>query len=233
MKKIITTTVFLFLFIYAAAQENILTAGFQFKPIFSSGFFDAGSKNTVQNNIDYSLKQKFGYCFGMMVRRGITKKISFETGINYIQRNYELSITDSTFKGISDFGIVGYEVPLLGMVYIQLGERVFMNTALGMSLDIFPSDIATSGDYFKNYSERKHMIQEAFLGNLGYEYRTEKSGYLYLGASYHRPLQNIYSSNIEYTGNNKSEITQIDILGNYLTLDIRYFFYEASLKQKK
>ena len=216
---------------FASAQENIFTAGFQYKPIFASSFLGTGPKTVSQNGIDFSVSQKFGYCTGMILRRGFTKKISLEFGINYVKRNYGLSITDTTYTGKSNFTIIGYEIPVQGLIFIRLGEKLFMNASAGLSCDMYPSNIATSGTYFKHHSTRYSLFQSSVLANIGYEYRTVKNGYFYLGASYHQPFTYFYQSSINYTPVN--EVTHMKLRGNYLTLDFRYFFHEDPLKPKK
>lgn len=213
------------------AQENIFTAGFQYKPIFPSSFFSTGTKTISQNGIDFSVSQTYGYCAGMILRRGITKKLSFETGINYAKRNFDLTITDTTFNGKSDFTIIGYEIPVQGLVFLQLSKKVFMNASMGFSWDMYPSNISTHDTYFKHTSYRHSLFQFAALANLGYELRTEKSGYFYLGASYHLPLSYFYTSLLNYTP--AYEIARMKLRGNYLTIDLRYYFHEDPLKPKK
>src|ERR1051326_7726196 len=179
------------------SQENIFTAGFQYKPIFPSAFFSTGTNTVSQNSANFSVSQKYGYCAGMILRRGITKRFSFETGINYVKRNYSLNITNTNFSGNYHFTIIGYEVPLQMLIFIRLGERLYMNAASGISLDISPSTIFTFNDYYKHFAERHSEFQGSVLANLGYEYRTEKSGYFYLGASYHLPFTYFYQSSFE------------------------------------
>jgi len=225
---------FLFLSLWQGltfSQQNIFTAGFQYKPIFASSFFSTGEKTISQNGIDFSVSQKFGYCAGMVLRRGITKRFSFETGINYVKRNFGMSITDTTFTGKSDFTIIGYEIPVQLLVFIQTSKRGFINTSMGLSWDMYPSNITTNDTYFKHNSKRHSLFQASVLANLGYEYRTEKSGYFYLGASYHLPFSYFYLSSINYTP--QQEITRMKLRGNYLTIDFRYYFHEDPLKPKK
>src|SRR3974377_1082815 len=141
MKKNITTACFFLLTVLCFGQANIFTAGFQFKPIFPSSFFSTGTKTISQDGIDYSVSQQTGYCAGMVLRRGFTKMLSFEAGINYVKRNYGLKIADSSFTGKSGFTIIGYEVPVQGMVFLRLSEKVFMNAAMGISCDMYPTNI--------------------------------------------------------------------------------------------
>ncbi len=56
---------------------------------------------------------------GMIIRKGISNTVSIESGINYVKRNYNLSIADSASERTTSFTIVGYEIPVTGMVFIQ------------------------------------------------------------------------------------------------------------------
>lgn len=223
-------------FSFTFAQEKVVTAGIQFKPIFSSKFFNTGPENALSQGIGFEIKPQSGYCIGMVIRRGITNTISFEGGINYVKRNFKISVTDpdSAVNTGSEFGMVGYEIPLQGLVFIQLSDKIFMDVALGVSMDFYPSDINTYTDYFVHYSARHSWFSPAILANLGWEYRTEKSGFFYVGASYHRPFNTTFTSYVQYRNR---EIPypegKMDLQGNYLTLDLRYFFHSDPEKRKK
>lgn len=224
----------IFFFVKAEAQKNIITAGFQYKPIFASHFFNKSFETITPNNIDFAIKPTYGFCAGMSVRRGITSSISFETGINYVKRTYQLSITDSRIKRDSEFSIIGYEIPLMGLVFIRLSDKLYMDAGLGTSLDMFPTNIYTSNvSYFSHFSAKRNWLLPAVFANLGFEYRTLKNGYFYFGTSYHRPFTDIYTSRINYFKNNFSETIQAPLQGSYLTLDLRYFFHSDPIKEKK
>ncbi len=216
----------------ASAQEKVITAGIQYKPIFSSKFFNSGPEETTINNVDFKMTPESGFCIGMVIRKGFTNTVSFESGINYVKRNFQLDIKDTTFTGTSSFSIIGYEVPLLGLIFIQLSDHIFMDAALGFSLDFYASDVKTSDYYFNHFSAYNSVFSPSVLANLGWEYRTEKSGYFYLGASYHRPFQTIYYSFVEYIPQPEPD-AKLEIQGNYLTLDFRYFFHSDPQKRKK
>ncbi len=218
-----------------SAQENVITAGFQFKPIFSSKFFNTGDESRQVNGIDFSVSPGSGYCLGMVIRKGFTPTLSLETGINYVRRNYKLNLkVDSLPEVNSGFKIIGYEIPVQGLVFIQLSDNIFMDVALGLSLDFYPSDILTLGDYWGHSSDRNNWYSAGVLANVGWEYRTPKSGFFYLGASYHRPFEFIYRSFIRYPNSGVTNTeTSFDLQGNYLTFDIRYFFHSDAQRKKK
>ena len=229
---------FLFIFLFISllegvrggssfAQQNSMTVGFRIKPIFRGEIFSARDIEITQDSVNFTVATRLGFSAGMVVRKDITKTISFETGINYVKRVYNLSITDSSFAGESKFRIIGYEIPLLALIYIRIGEKIYMDNALGFSIDLFPSDIITSASYFRHFSRRTSFIIPALLANLGWEYRTDKSGFFYIGASYHRPFSKIMSTKIRYDRDNKNAEIETKLAGSYLTIDFRYFFPEA------
>ena len=231
-----STLVFLFVFMFcsqaALAQKNITTAGFQIKPIFKNDFLRTADKIFNVDGVDFKVGTQSGLALGMVIRHGLTNRFSFETGINYVKRNYKLNIndSDSSYSSTSDFKIVGYEIPAMGMVFIELSRNIHMNVSMGLSLDIFPSNIFTSNDEFDHFSLRNHLINSGIHSNIGWEYRTDKSGWFYLGASYHKPFDNIYSSKIVYD-ERVVAITTLD--GSYFTVDLRYFFDAEPVTKKK
>ncbi len=235
MKKIfIFCLLLLASFVTASAQKGVTTVGLQVKPIFPLNFVNTGSQTIIQNNARFDLTLSSGFSGGMIIRHGFTDLLAFETGINYVKRKYDLRITDGSFKGDSQFRIICYEIPLSLLVYIQLGEKFFMNASMGHSLDMYASDVQSSDTYFFHRSFRKSLFQSAVLANIGWEYRTEKSGYLYFGASYHRPFSYIYVSKVKYfESNGKDETIVTEVQGNYLTIDLRYFFHEDPKKKSK
>ena len=219
------------------AQERVTTFGIQVKPIIPVEFFDAGKQVKTKNNIEYVNQPKFGMSFGMVIRKGITKSLSLETGLNFLKRNYDLNINDpdSSFSSSSSFSVVNYEIPVLGMVYVRLGTNTFMNVAGGVSFDIYPTPLYVADDHFSNAVNRNDWIQPSLLANIGWEYRTEKSGYFYLGASLHRPFSATFKEFVTYKGESGARFEEevFDLTGNYLTVDIRYFFHEDKAKKKK
>jgi hypothetical protein len=231
--KLIFLCTLIVLIQHGRAQENIVTVGIQFKPIIPIKYFFSEGTDLSLNNIQFQLEQKSGYSMGMVIRKGFTKILSFETGISFINRSYLLMINDSVEITNEKFRLIAYEIPINGLVYIRLSDKLFMNTALGLSLDLFPSDVYTENSSYQHYSQRRSWILPGVSANLGYEYRTEKAGYFYLGASYHRPFYDMYSTAIEYTNAN-NELTKVNtaLAGNYLTIDFRYFFHEDPLKKK-
>ena len=235
MRFILYILVSLFFLPNLFSQEKVTTFGVQLKPIIPVDFFNGGTQVKTRNNIEYINQPRFGMSFGMVIRKGMTKNLSLETGLNFLRRNYDLTINDpdSSFSSKSDFSIVNYEIPVLLLVYIRLGRNTFMNVAGGASIDVYPSDLFVGDEYFENTIVKRAWIQPSMLANLGWEYRTEKSGYIYIGASLHRPFANIFTEFVGYKGErgDRLEGEKFDLTGSYFTIDLRYFFHEE--KQEK
>ncbi len=198
------------------------------KPVIPLEFFDPLTVVEAPDLLS-TIELTGGFAFGMSVRVGLTNSISLETGIGQITRRYRFSMTNDTsgYSESDQVRYVGYEVPVTGLVYIRLGERTWMNSALGFSLDMYPSDAQQDIESGRIYMFRNQWAQFSVLGNMGVEYRTETSGTIYLGATYHRPFNDMATADLTYYGPNFFPYTNRTTLdGSYLTLDLRYYFHE-------
>jgi hypothetical protein len=212
----------------AHPQAGVATVGIQVKPVIPLEFFDPVvplEKDVLRGTVTLT----GGHAFGMSVRVGLTNAISLETGILQIQRNYRYALFNDT-SGYADsaaFRYVGYEIPVTALAYIRLGERTWMNAALGFSLDAYPSDVQKDVERGRIFVYRNNWAQFGALANLGVEYRSERSGYFYLGASFHRPFGSIAVADLTYYGPTFFPYTvRGELDGGYLTLDVRYYFHE-------
>lgn len=73
--------------LFSAAQKNITTFGVLIRPVFPNEFFRTGPIDFSDKGINYSIVQQSGMSFGGIIRRGITNRLSLETGITYTKRN--------------------------------------------------------------------------------------------------------------------------------------------------
>ena len=92
---------------------------------------------------------------------------------------------------------------------------------------MYRSDVQRDLEEGRIYRYYRNWIQAGVVGNLGVEYRTEKSGTFYLGATFHRPFNDMALAEFTYYGPNffpYSLSTMLD--GSYLTVDLRYYFHE-------
>lgn len=223
------------------AQKDITTFGIQYKPIIPNRIIGTLEQTFNAGTLESSIRQKMGHSFGMIVRHGLNKNISLETGIAITKRNFQLNfaVPDSNLSATGKVTTINYEIPLSGLIYIQLGEQFFMNTAIGASLNYYPSDVKVnipidSYSYFTQEAARMYRVNGSLLANIGFEYRTRSLGYFYLGASYNLPFAPIATFAMAYKYQGGAQVARDNVRGSYATIDFRYFFHEEKqLKKKK
>ena len=229
--------IFLFYFAFnAKSQNNKTTFGIQYKPIIPTAYFNAADISKSSDSYNLNLKPLYSNSFGMVIRHQINKTFSVESGLNYTQRNFELSITngDINLTDFTTFGMRSYEFPIQLLTYVRVSENWYLNIAFGISYNVLASDIFSYGeeknDFFFQNTYRKSGGYSALLANVGMEYRTESNGYYYFGTSLHRPWKAIGQIYPEYDDKNGNTIEDkkfyFNMFGNFVTIDFRYFFAE-------
>jgi len=214
------------------AQENVTTVGFQFKPMFETSFIDYGGGEVTSDWLTSNYSFQGGYSAGMVIRRGFTPTISLETGISYVKRNFRVDVedVDSLHTGTMEYSMIAYQIPVQGLVYARLSKRLYMNASGGLGVNLMPSDVQTNTFEHRQTTYRigtQPWVNASLLANYGFEYRTKKDGYFYLGASYDRPLGNLVGSRaIIRRESGEERFTDGFFTGAYLTIDFRYFFHE-------
>lgn len=211
--------------------------GFRVSPVFPTKFIGEPLLTVLntEDNFDFSttIMQKIGFSFGGTVRAGLTKLISLETGINYTQRNFdlEMSVPDSNLFAPSDLSFVTYDVPINALFYIKMSEKWYTNASLGVAINFKPTDIGKrtkpGGPHeFVNLGLIPIGKKVSFdlNANLGFEFRSQKSGFFYLGGSARVPFSPLFEflSEYSYQGFNRQAVGEVD--GSYLSIDFKYFF---------
>lgn len=206
--------------------------GFQFKPLIPGDFLAKSQIKVSEGSFTGTFTQKYGYSFGAMMRIGFTKLISFETGINQVKRNYQIDFNhaDSSLTGSTDFGIVSYDIPFNAMIYIQLSKKIYTNASLGTSLVCYTSNVGQSVAVenkvvFIAEGRRMRKFDAEINANFGFELRTEKNGFFYVGSSARIPFAPIFKVDAAYQFPSEEAVAAIgSVNGAYLSLDFRYFF---------
>lgn len=219
---------------FTAAQRGVTTFGMQVKPVIPLSYFDPITL-LEEGALKGRMELTGGYAFGMSVRTGMTRTLSFETGINQIRRHYRFELANDTtaFSDGDRIRFVGYEIPLLLLVYIRLGEYTWMNAAMGPSIDMYPSDAIRGLLDMRAYVARQGWISPGAVANLGFEYRTERSGIIYLGATYHRAFGDMAQVELTwFDPNGRPFAVRRPLAGSYLTVDLRYYFHEDPEKRR-
>lgn len=241
MKRLIATILLLAPF-FLLAQEGVTTLGVQLRPLVPNQFVDFGPVTTEGENFEATWNPRVSLNFGMVVRYGLTPSFSLESGINLVRRNYTVSMeaTDEQIEGSLDFAFTGYEVPIQGLFYVRLGNKLWMNAAGGISIDTYPSHVFNAGSTqrdstfydYEQYTARTSWIQLAVQANYGFEWRTKKNGYFYLGATYHQPFSAMALGEAVMAWDDQIRRVYGELSGNYFTIDFRYFFHEDPERKK-
>ncbi len=213
------------------AQLGVTTAGIQIKPLLPVSIFNVGNNVITQDIYTATITPRVGISYGGVIRVGITDRLSVETGLHYVRRNFRINVEtgESNSFDASNFSYINFELPVQGMIFIQLSERLFFNTALGIAVNMWPSSVQTVGD--RNIIQHRSFIQRratfSFIGNLGVEWRTANFGSFYLGTSLNNPFNAITSATvIEYDDrvNNHSVDFVTQLRGDFISIDLRYLF---------
>lgn len=230
VRSFLAITLGMSLFGSLQAQQGVTTFGLQVKPVFAMPYFDPLTE-LQRPSVKGAIELEGGMAFGMSVRVGLTRILSVETGIGQIKRRFSYSLTNDTagFTEKGEIRFIGYEIPVTALAYIRTGERTYMNAAMGFSLDMYPSDARARLENTSIYMYRNRWAQFGVVGNLGWEYRTEKSGIFYIGATFHRPFGDMAIADLTYWDMTASFVPypmRGALNGGYLTLDLRYYFHE-------
>lgn len=205
--------------------------GFQYKPIIPMNVFGTGpteitGKDGVHNAI---ITQGFSFSAGGTMRIGITKRLAIETGINFTRRNYQTDyfVPDSNLNAVTGVRNISYDLPLNLLIYAEINPKLFINASFGNSFLMFPTNTATQTNTLPhNYiteTERRRWLQFALNANAGIEYRLEKDGIFYIGASFLRPFSALYNVRTTYKYGSNPNFGLGLLRGSYFCLDLKYF----------
>jgi hypothetical protein len=225
------TLILLYCSNFSFAQKGETLFGFQYKPIVPNRLIGMYDQEFNQGIFESIVTQKVGHSFGALIRVGLGDVFALETGITYTQRNFKLdyAVPDSGYAITGGVRVVSYEVPITCLVFIKLSDRIYMNTTLGVSLTLFPSDVRTfepiaGNERFQQEGAYRSKFQASMLANLGFEYRTKEKGTWYLGGSYHLPFAPIMTFAMSYEFDQTNILAIDNIRGSYMTVDLRYYF---------
>ncbi|MEX1191490.1 MAG: outer membrane beta-barrel protein [Brumimicrobium sp.] len=208
--------------------------GFQFKPLIPFGFVGDRPFDLTEGNFETTISPTFGYSYGGVVRIGLSELLAIETGLNYTKRNFraDYSLPDSNIVDTDEIGFINFELPINFLVYIKLGNKTFMNTSMGASANFNPSNVRSTSTpegahLFVFEGRRNAFFTYDVNANVGFEYRTEKDGFFYLGISGKLPLVPVFQIATEYRNDTHSQVAFGQVEGATFSIDIKYFFHNA------
>jgi len=205
--------------------------GFQIRPVFPTQFIGDPVLNLQKEGFETTLSQRLGYGFGGTVRAGITELIAIETGINYTQRSFDLTMgyPDSSSFAVDTLTFIEYDIPINALIYIKLSDQWYANASLGFLLSYKPTDIGSFNQpggkhYYKHTGLTRSKLGFDVNANVGFEFRTEKNGFFYLGGSGRVPLAPLFDLVADYIYDNNIIRVIGEVDGSFLSIDFKYFF---------
>lgn len=205
--------------------------GIQMRTVFPTKFIGDPTTSLSGDGFEASITQRLGFSFGGTVRANLTKLIAIETGINFTQRYFDLTmaVPDSNSYATNRMGFIEYDVPINALFYIQLSDKFFMNASLGLAITYKPTDVRVQNrpggkHYYTMYGIRDNSLGLDLNANIGFEFRTEKSGFFYLGGSARVPFAPLFEFAAFYDYDANSTLLSGPVDGSFLTLDFKYFF---------
>lgn len=221
---------------YRQKPENFF--GFQFKPLIPLGVVGDRPFDMEVQNFTTTVTPIYGYSYGATVRVGLTELLAIETGINYTKRNFRANykLPDSSMYAEDELSFINFEIPVNFLVYIKLGKSAYMNTSIGGSANYNPSNIRSVANpegqhLFIFEGRRRSFFNFHTNANVGFEYRTPKSGIFYLGISGRVPFSPLMTVAAEYRYDTYSVVSYGSVQGATFALDFKYFFHNNKRKK--
>jgi hypothetical protein len=197
------------------------------------------------DDVLFTSTPKPGYAFGGILKFDYSERLSFETGINYLVRNYEMTAEENSEVISLRFMEDSYEIPLVMKYFIRLGPRLYLSNSAGMSLLFIPGSIETKvqrgaefdDDYllFRQESLIRRTMVPAFKGGFGLNYRTADKGSFYFETHY-RLFSVFYDTRLYYfNAASGTDLIHISIkpIGDYFGFSLRYTFPPSELLRRK
>ena len=207
--------------------------GIQYQSVIPNNLVGEKVLSLSNETFSSTINQKMGYSMGATVRAGITELIAFETGINFTKRNFDINmqLPDSNLFSSGAFSFIEYSIPFNCLIYIKMTKQWYANASLGVAATYKPSSVGgqinPEGQHafiYEGYADFRKKIGLDFNGNVGFEYRTKKSGFIYLGGSVRIPFAPLFIMATQYRHQGYTLNTAATVNGSYLSVDIKYFF---------
>jgi hypothetical protein len=242
--KNVIFTVFLFVFFKTIGQTNLKKLalfGIEYKPIMAGDFIGKSETNLVSGNFTTNFKQVLGHSYGANIRISLTPRISLETGIHMVKRNYKISFSETTsnLSSSKQISFLNYDIPFIPYIFIKLSDKIYLANGLGPAFVFSLSDVATqavasSTTKFLAEGRRTHRFAVDLSANLGFEYRTPKKGFFYIGGNARVPFAPIFTvAGILETINSQNKNIVIGYMsGTYISFDLKYYFPTNQNKQE-
>jgi len=206
--------------------------GFQTRLIIPSNAIGPNALTLTKESFTTTIEQQVGYTFGGVVRLGLSELISIETGLNYVQRHFGITMseTDSAITAFGTMNFIQYDIPVSAVINVKLTKELFANASLGLALQNKPSSVGIitnpQGKHeflHQGVVDIHKKISFDLISGVGFEYRTKKSGVFYVGGSARVAMSPVFLLVAKHRYINESEVVFGNVNGSYLSVDLKYF----------
>lgn len=199
--------------------------GVQLKPIVPNDIFRIRGESATEEGVEFQLDPLVGYKAGAIIRFGIHRRFTMETGINYVRRPYLASASDTSGAEEGRMRVIAYDIPIAATYYVRLSEHLYLSTSAGLHLHFLPSNLFVRQGDMSITAARRNWFAPAASARTGFEYRTRNSGYFFVGPEYRFFFQSLYITEIEYRRSQSSTVRQRFTLdGAFFGIILRYTF---------
>lgn len=205
--------------------------------VFPNNFQDSKSITLTDSISTSTITQMVGRSLGAHLRRHYGERFGLETGIFYTQRSFliDMSVPDSNIFSSTDIRFITFDVPLNGMLFLKMSEKIYANTGLGIGMTYKPSNVGVvSNPSGKHQFAHGGLIDQKFTfnvnGHIGFELRTYEDGILYLGGVARVPFSPLFRFQSKYQYGNNSVINFANFNAGWLGIELKYYFHNVKNK---
>ena len=206
--------------------------GFQTRMIIPSDAIGPNSLTLTKDYFSTTIQQQVGYTFGGVVRLGLSELISIETGLNYVQRRFGITMseTDTALTAFGTMSFIQYDIPVSAVINVKLSKELFANASLGIALQNKPSSVGIITNprgkhefLHQGVVDIHKKISFDLISSVGFEYRTKKSGVFYIGGTARVAMAPVFLLVAKHRYVNESKVVYGNVNGSYLSFDLKYF----------
>ncbi|MEY4658956.1 MAG: hypothetical protein RJB36_722 [Bacteroidota bacterium] len=235
MRQIFLISFFIPFFLFAQKENKFGVQnyfGFQTRMIVPSNMIGPNSLTLTKDYFTTTIQQNPGYAFGGVVRLGLSELISIETGLNYVQRIFGITMqqTDSNIVATNTMRFIQYDIPISAVINVKLNKSIYANAFLGLALQNKPSSVGIIDNpigkhqfFHMGLVDIHKKISFDLMTGAGFEWRTKKSGVFYLGGSARVALAPVFQLIAKYQYVNEESLVFGEVNGSYLSVDLKYF----------
>lgn len=235
MRQIFLISFFIPFFLFAQKENKFGVQnyfGFQTRMIVPSNMIGPNSLTLTKDYFTTTIQQNPGYAFGGVVRLGLSELISIETGLNYVQRIFGITMqqTDSNIVATNTMRFIQYDIPISAVINVKLNKSIYANAFLGLALQNKPSSVGIIDNpigkhqfFHMGLVDIHKKISFDLMTGAGFEWRIKKSGVFYLGGSARVALAPVFQLIAKYQYVNEERLVFGEVNGSYLSVDLKYF----------